>query len=111
MTTNRSIPEAQPHGDISEPFPDIFFVTGSASLPLKVPMRFSRNMTIIRQGEELILTNSVRLNNAGLKLLEDLGDVKHIIRLAGFHGMDDPFYKARYGAKVWSVDGTVYFRL
>ena len=31
-----------------------------------------------------------------------------MIRLAGFHGMDDPFYKDRYGAKVWVVKGHVY---
>ena len=31
-----------------------------------------------------------------------------VIRLAGNHGMDDPFYKDRYGAKVWVVRGQRY---
>ncbi len=104
MSTDRSVPEALPHGEISEPFPNIFFVTGSASVALRIPIRFSRNMTIIRQGEELTLVNSVRLNEAGLKKIDNLGTIKHVIRLAGFHGMDDPFYRTRYGAKIWSVN-------
>ena len=59
------------------------------------PMRCSRNMFVIRQGDELILVNSVRLTDDGLKELESLGNVKHVIRLAFGHGMDDPFYQAR----------------
>ena len=53
----------------------------------------------------MILVNSVRLDVAGLAALEALGRVTDVIRLAGNHGMDDPFYKDRYGAKVWAVRG------
>jgi hypothetical protein len=31
-----------------------------------------------------------------------------VIRLAANHGMDDPFYKDRYGAKIWTVKGQRY---
>ncbi len=104
MTTDRAFPEALEHGDIEELFPDVFFVTGSVSMPGPIPMRFSRNMTIVRQDGELTLINTIRLNSSGLAQLERLGQVKNIIRLAGFHGMDDPFYKDRYDATVFSVN-------
>lgn len=103
MKTYR-FPPVLPHGAIQEIFPDVFMVTGTAQMNTPVPLRFSRNMTILRQGHELTLVNSVRLNEAGLKALETLGEVKHVIRLAAFHGMDDPFYQDRYGAEVWSVE-------
>jgi len=102
--TARDFPKALMHSAISEVLPDVFFVTGSADMPGKMPMKISRNMTILREGDVLTLVNSVRLTDAGLSELEKLGDIKHVIRLAGFHGMDDPFYKDRYGATVWSVD-------
>lgn len=104
MTKFRPFPEAHSHGDIAMLFPDIYFITGTAAMGGRLPMRFSRNMTILRQNEELTLINTVRLSEAGLSALDELGKVEHIIRLAGFHGMDDPFYQNRYGAKVWSVD-------
>lgn len=96
------------HGQIRELFPDIFFVTGSVSLPGLLPVSFSRNMTIVRQDGALTIINSMRLSDEGLAALERLGSVQHVIRLAGFHGMDDPFYKDRYGAKVWAVKGQRY---
>ena len=105
--TNNDFPAAQPHGEIREIFPDIFFVTGTTKMPGK-PMSFSRNMTIVRQNGTLTLINTVRLNEQGLKALENLGTVANVIRLAGFHGMDDPFYKDRYGAKIHAVKGQVY---
>lgn len=104
MTKPENFPIAQRHGDISELFGDVFWVTGTVAMAGPLPMRFSRNMTILRQGNDLTLVNSVRLQEDGLKQLDGLGDVKHVVRLAGFHGMDDPFYKHRYGATVWSVD-------
>ncbi len=72
------------------------------------PVAFSRNMVIVREGERLVLVNAVRLDDAGLASLDALGKVTDVIRLAAFHGMDDPFYKERYGAKVWTVAGQPY---
>ncbi len=98
------MPEALPHGDIAELLPGIHFVTGSIRMTAPLPTRFSRNMTILRQDGALVLINSVRLDEPGLRALDALGEVKHVLRMAGFHGSDDPFYKDRYGATIWSVD-------
>jgi hypothetical protein len=104
----RPFPRALPHGDITEVLPGIHFVTGTTPLPGPMPVRFSRNMTIIREGDRLVLVNSVRLDDRGLAALDALGKVTDVIRLAANHGMDDPFYKDRYGAKVWVVAGQRY---
>ena len=104
----RPFPAALPHGALEEVLPDIYFVTGTIAMPGPLPIRFSRNMTVIRQGERLILVNSVRLDEAGLAALDALGKVTDVIRIAGNHGMDDPFYRDRYGAKVWVVKGQRY---
>ncbi len=100
----RPHPPALPHGDITQLFPGIHFVTGTIAMPMKPPMRFSRNMTIFARDGALTLVNSVRLTEDGLRTLDALGEVRHVLRLAGFHGADDPFYKHRYGATVWSVN-------
>jgi len=102
----RRIPAARPHGELENVLPDVFLVTGTIGMG---PMRFSRNMVVIRQGDELVLVNTVRLNDAGLAALDALGKVTHVIRLAGFHGSDDPFYKDRYGCTVSAVRGQTYF--
>jgi hypothetical protein len=106
----RPHPAALPHGTISEVLPGVYFVTGTVrmALPLSLPLCFSRSMTIVREGERLVLVNSVRLDPAGLASLDALGKVTDVIRLAGGHGMDDPFYRERYQAKVWTVAGQRY---
>jgi hypothetical protein len=104
----RPHPAAQPHGPIAEVLPDVFFVTGSFRFPGFLPVVISRNMTIVREGERLVLINSVRLSDAGLAELDRLGHVTDVIRLAGNHGSDDPFYKERYGAKVWALGEQPY---
>jgi hypothetical protein len=114
-TTTRVNPEAFPHGEIKQLFPNIYFVKGGIALvPPTTPltMKFSRNMTIIVDANAenddrstLILVNTVRLDENGLKELDKLGTVKHTMRIGGFHGVDDAFYKERYaGATTWSVE-------
>lgn len=104
----RPHPPALPHGEIEEPLPGLFFVTGTVRMPMPVPILFSRAMTIVREGQRLVLVNSVRLDDAGLAKLDALGKVTDVIRLAGNHGADDPFYKERYGARVWAPKGAPY---
>lgn len=104
----RPFPPALPHGDLREPFPGVFFVTGTIGLPGPMPVRFSRNMTVVRDGERLVIVNSVRLDERGLAALEAHGKPTDVIRIAGFHGADDAFYKDRYGAKVWALEGQRY---
>ncbi len=81
-------------------------VTGSISIG---PMRFSRNMVALVEGEDVWLVNTVRLDDRGLKALDGLGRVAGVVRVAGFHGSDDPFYKDRYGCPVYAVRGQTYF--
>ncbi len=104
MTSDWQFPEAHEHGELKELLPGIHFVTGTVAMSGPLPVRFSRNMTVIRNNGGLTLINSLRLDHEGLEALDRLGTVENVVRLAGFHGMDDPFYKDRYGAKVWSVD-------
>ena len=95
---------AMPHGEIEELFTDVFFVTGTTKPTfLEMSWQFSRNMVIIREGGTLTLINTVRLDEAGLAKLDRLGTVKNIIKLGAFHGMDDAFYRARYGARQWAL--------
>ena len=95
--------EAMPHGEIKEVFPDVFFVTGTMKTVLMgAHWHFSRNMTIVRDGTDLTLLNTVRLDDAGLAQLELLGTVKHIVKIEALHGLDDAFYKSRYGATLWA---------
>ncbi len=104
----REMPPALPHGEIEELFPNVFFVTGGIKLPGAMPIRFSRNMVVVREGSDLVIVNSVRLDDEGLAKLDKLGKVKTVIRIAGAHGMDDPFYKERYGAEVMAITGHKY---
>ena len=106
--TTRPHPPARPHGALSEVLPEVFFVTGTIAMPGPLPVRFSRAMTVFREGARLVLVNSVRLDEAGLEALDALGEVSDVLRLAGNHGSDDPFYKERYGARVWAPMGAPY---
>lgn len=68
---------------------------------MKPMMRISRNMVVIRHGQTLSLINPIRLTAVGEQTLDELGKVEHLIRLGAFHGVDDPYYVDRYGAKFW----------
>lgn len=96
-----------PHGDVETIGKDLFMVRGSIKMnPL---VRITRNMGIVRQGGELTLINPLRLNKTVEDNLKQLGEVKNIIRLGAFHGIDDPYYVNTYGAKFWAqAGGTTY---
>lgn len=96
------------HGAIEEIFDDVFCVRGST--PLGLGCRMDRNMVILREGEDLTLINSVRMDDAGLAQLDRLGNVRHAVRLGAFHGRDDRFYVDRYKADFWCQDGQTRYR-
>jgi hypothetical protein len=97
-------PPALPHGELTELFPNVFFVTGAMETELMdAHWQFSRNMTVVRDGDSLTLINSVRLDERGLAQLDSLGQVKHIVRLGALHGRDDAFYRQRYEALLWAL--------
>ena len=105
-----SHPPASPHGKIQEVFDGIWFVQGGVKMPMFLPMKISRAMTVVRGDDGLVLFNSMRLSEAGLRELDALGEVRHVVRLSGFHGRDDGFYRERYGAKVYALEGHRYVR-
>jgi hypothetical protein len=98
--------EALPHGQLDEVFPDIFFVTGAMTGEFfGSPWQFGRNMTVVREGDELTLINAVRLDDAGLAQLDALGEVTNVVRIGSLHGRDDAFYVDRGNARYWSLRG------
>lgn len=104
-------PPAGPHGALEEIFDGVWFVRGQMKMPLAVPMQISRSMTVVRGDDGgLVIVNSIRLTEPGLAALDALGPVKHVVRVAGFHGRDDGFYRDRYGATVHAVEGQRYER-
>lgn len=93
-----------PHGPLQAAFPDVFFVVGTNKTHhAGVDLQTSRTMVVVRAGEALTLINTVRLDDAGLRELDALGEVRHVVRLGAFHGRDDPFYCDRYGAELWAL--------
>ena len=87
-------------------FPDVYFVTGTMRGDFGGSIwQFSRNMTVVRDGDDLSLVNSVRLDEDGLAALDRLGRVRNVVRIGSLHGMDDAFYLDRYGATLWSLPG------
>lgn len=97
---------ALPHGDISEPFKDIFFVTGTREWQfMDLDWQFSRNMTVVREDDRLILFNAVRLSEDGLRDLQKLGRISAVVQVGGLHGADDAFYRDTFGASYWALPG------
>ena len=95
------------HGNVEEIAEDIFMLRGSIKMnPL---VRITRNMGIIRNGDELSLINPVRVSAKVEAQIAKLGQIKHVIRLGCFHGVDDPYYVEKFGAQMWAqLGGTTY---
>ncbi len=108
--SEEKLPPASPYRDIDEVFPNVFFVRAGMKMPMRMPIKISRSMTLVRKNGELTIFNSVRVPEAGLKEIEALGKITKVVRLGGFHGRDDLFYKEKYGAKVYAVAGQTYVR-
>ncbi|TNF36651.1 MAG: hypothetical protein EP329_04980 [Deltaproteobacteria bacterium] len=93
-------PVISPQGTLEPIFTGVHLVWGSVQMaPL---VRITRNMVVVAHDGELTLIGAVRLAPDEEKRLEALGEVKHLVKL-GTHGMDDPYYRDRYGAKLWAL--------
>jgi len=115
IAANQLRPAAR-HSKIQHVVDDIYMVRGkmpsTPARPLfeRLFLYYSRTMTIIRRRNsaghyELTLINTIRLNDQTLAQLSELGEIKHIVRLGSFHGVDDAFYVQRYNARYWVVEG------
>lgn len=92
-----------PHGNVEEIQEDVFMLRGS--IKMNPVVRITRNMAIIRNGNELSLINPVRVSLEVEAQLHALGKVTNIIRLGAFHGIDDPYYVDKFDARLWSQPG------
>jgi hypothetical protein len=102
-----------PHGDLVQVLENIWFATGQVKMPMLFPpLHMSRSMTVIRHPDrdELTIVNSMRLSDKGLRELDKIGKVTNVLRIAGFHCRDDAFYRERYGARIFALNGQVYTR-
>ncbi len=102
-----SYPEALPHDAPQQLADDLFVVHGCVN-PSPV-VRFTRNMTIVREDGQLTLINPLRMDEPGLAQLETLGRIAHVLRLGPMHGMDDAFYIDRYDAEFWSFGNGITY--
>jgi hypothetical protein len=97
-----------PHGRLQAAFPDVFFVVGTnKTRHAGFDLQTSRTMTVVRHDGQLTLLNTVRLGDEGLRELDALGRVRHIVRLGAFHGRDDAFYRGHHGATLWALPEAV----
>lgn len=89
-----------PHGPLLEVFPDIFWMQGSVRMGPGVTI--NRVMVVLRHEGELTVVNAVRPSDPAV--LDALGRVVNVVKL-GMHGMDDPWYRSHYKAKLWAAAG------
>lgn len=101
-------PPAYPHDEIKSLYPGVYLLHGS--IHMGPGMRMNRNMIILKNGSELTLVNPVRMDERRLAELDRLGDVRHILRLGDFHGLDDAFYLDRYGCEFWAQEGQATYK-
>lgn len=95
---------AYPHDAVQAIGDEVFAVRGSLLMgPL---LRISRNMAVVRHAGELSLINPIRLNDAGIAALQQLGRIKRIVTLGALHGIDDAWYRLQFGVECWSRPGS-----
>jgi hypothetical protein len=89
-----------PHDSIEEIFSDVFMVRGC--IRMNPFVRITRNMAVIRHGDELTLVDPIRLDAVNEEQLETMGEIKRILRLGPMHGADDRYYIDRFAAELWA---------
>jgi hypothetical protein len=90
-------------GKLEQVFDDVWWAWGTVRMGPGV--RFSRNMTIVRERGELVVIHPVLMPGEEQAKIEALGPIKHIVRLGAFHGMDDAKYLERYKPAMWAPPG------
>ena len=100
------------HGPLEKVFADVWVVKGGSKMPLPIPVRITKTMSIVRnpKTKELTLVNSMNVSDALLSEIEALGPIKHVLTVGGGHGKDDGVFRSRYKAKVYDIEGHQYVR-
>jgi hypothetical protein len=94
-------PKSLPHDDIKKIGDGVYWVRGSAVMG--PGMRIPRNMAIVVHDGEVTVIGAVRLSPTGEARLAELGELKHVVKIGYFHGMDDAYYLSKYGADYWTL--------
>ncbi len=98
-----TFPNALAHEPITRIADGVFIVRGSFQMG---PMRIGRTMTIVQNGDGLVVLNAVRLSDRAEAELLKLGPVKHLVKLSDSHGVDEPYYVDRFKPDVWVASGS-----
>lgn len=100
-------PPALYHLPLRECFPGVWLASSEISMviPLKLQIRFSRNMVAVRGADGWVLLNPVRLSESAEAALLEKAPFAHAIRLGGLHGRDDAYYVEKFGAAFWAASG------
>ncbi len=98
-----AFPDPLPHGPLTCVADGVYCVAGSFRMgPGAI---IARTMTVLTGDEGLVVLNAVRLSDERQSELDDLGRVRHLIKLSDSHAIDEPFYADRYKPTVWSLPG------
>ncbi len=93
-------------GSLTQLFEDVFWAWGTTRF---FPgATFPRNMTIVREGDSLVVVHPVMMPPEEQARVEALGRIAHIVRLGDFHGMDDALYQEKYNAELWAPRGATF---
>lgn len=72
------------------------------SMKLFGVFKYSRNMVILKDGDDLCLVNPVRLDKSEEKKLLELGKIHSILKLGRLHSVDLPYYMDKFSPKLWA---------
>lgn len=90
------------HGELVTIFPEVLSVKGT--MQLFGLFRYSRNMTVLKNGNSLILVNPVRLSSEGETTLLGHGNIDHILKIGSLHSVDIPYYMDTFSPKLWMLN-------
>lgn len=98
-----TFPDALPHGPLTPVVDGVYCVRGAFRMGPGVII--GRTMTVVDTRDGLVILNAVRLTDSAQAELDELGPVKHLVKLSDSHSVDEPFYADRYKPAVWSFPG------
>jgi hypothetical protein len=91
-----------PHQKIQKNYENIYSLMGS--MKLFGVFKYSRNMVILKDGDNLCIVNPVRLNEGEEKKLLELGKIHSILKLGRLHSVDLPYYMDKFSPKLWASE-------